>query len=478
MNAATFILSVCILSTTVSYATPFLEVVQRTQRMNQNPEARQLARERGLDIVNVTWEDTGRFHNSAVGPNISDMTIQVYVPGENGRPGQAHAMPVIRFPNFTDHTGDISPDAFHLLVGNEKGQPPQRITLTEFLQNPTLYLHDPGSWTGPGRRSLYAPKRDSKVLVSAQACFLPIPQQGSVSFNPVLFNYQSFAKDPAVLTVLVTPQGSSVTVIDNTRDAFESGSSWGQRLFFNQNGERASLTGERESDFHAREPGPRSGEPQTEAAGESGLNMVLVIQIPLRQREPRVRRESMFGAQLLYSQAPMVAESMASDVENAVIQYGEIEGPFTEIDGLPIERDERFPVRVTVQFYKATSNGVVSAGDLDDIQAQIRRVYEEAEFVGSLVTDGDQERVTAYDGPKVQPDDWWEQFWIRHQANTGDTPEEARRKLLQLLGTDFQRLPVTEPYLTRLLDAHEMPEGFVMRPRSRRTLLQLLLPGK
>ena len=48
-----------------------------------------------------------------------------------------------------------------------------------------------------------------------------------------------------------------------------------------------------------------------------------------------------------------------SDVEEAVIGHGEVEGPFTEIDGLEIKRDDKYPIRVTVQFYKATSNGVV-----------------------------------------------------------------------------------------------------------------------
>ena len=75
----------------------------------------------------------------------------------------------------------------------------------------------------------------------------------------------------------------------------------------------------------------------------------------------------------------------ASDVEEAVIGHGKVEGPFTEIDGLEIERDDRYPVRVTVQFYKATSNGVVDAGDLDAIAASIGGVYEHADFVGSLV---------------------------------------------------------------------------------------------
>ena len=37
-------------------------------------------------------------------------------------------------------------------------------------------------------------------------------------------------------------------------------------------------------------------------------------------------------------------------------------GPYTELDGLTIERDPRFPVRVTVQFYQATSNGVRRRG--------------------------------------------------------------------------------------------------------------------
>ncbi len=36
-----------------------------------------------------------------------------------------------------------------------------------------------------------------------------------------------------------------MTVIDNQRDAFGAGATWGQRLFFNQAGERASLTGNR-----------------------------------------------------------------------------------------------------------------------------------------------------------------------------------------------------------------------------------------
>jgi hypothetical protein len=65
------------------------------------------------------------------------------------------------------------------------------------------------------------------VLVSAQAAFLPIPKEGEAEFNPVIFNYQSYAGDPAVLTIVATREGTSATIIDNVRDAFPAGFSWG-----------------------------------------------------------------------------------------------------------------------------------------------------------------------------------------------------------------------------------------------------------
>jgi hypothetical protein len=85
-----------------------------------------------------------------------------------------------------------------------------------------------------------------------------------------------------------------------------------------------------------------------------------------------------------------------------------------------------------VQFYKATSNGVVSAGDLEEIATQIKRVYEEADYVGSLVVDGHSERPTEHDGPKVQPSNWWQLFWERFEDNTGLNRWQALKLLHEL----------------------------------------------
>ncbi len=410
----------------------YAQVVQRTQTMVRDRQVQQLAAEFGLRVLDITWEDTARFDNSAVGPNISDMTIQVQYRERDDSELLLSCMPVIRFPNFSDVTGDLSPEEFFLLVGNEKGTPLTKVTLRELLGDLRSYLHDPASWKGD-TTSLLAEHRDRRVLVSAQACFLPIPRDGVAEFNPVLFNYQSSAGNPAVLAILATREGTSMTVIDNTRDGFEAGSSWGQRLFYNRNGERASFTGQRKSDFIAAEAeSAQAAGADAAQSDRDGLNMVLLVQVPLKQKPRNVRGFDEMAADAL-CEAPVIRYA-PSDVEDAVIGHGEVEGPFTEIDGLEIERDDRYPIRVTVQFYKATSNGVVSRQDMVDIAAQILRVYEQTDYVGSLVVDGPTGRATEYDGSHIEPPDWWDEFWERHLANTGQSRQDAMDMLRRLLG--------------------------------------------
>lgn len=427
----------------------YREAVLRTAAMAANSDAQALANRFGLQVLNLTWEDTGRYKGSSVGPNISDMTIQVGLQNPANRKFDVSCMPVIRFPNFADVSCDLDPRDFTVLVGNQIGSPLRRVSLYELLKDPTRYMHNADEWKSR-KKTLLAP-RDSKVLVSAQACFLPVPKSGKATFNPVLFNYQSYRENPAVLTILATREGTSMTIIDNVRDSFGSGAAWGQRLFHNENGMRASLTGERISDFkNNNKPDPRHGSSGHEAT-ESGLNMVLLIQVPLKQKEDRRVADGLMESMPAPSGADQKSSRDSSDVENAVIGHGALEGPFTETDNLSIERDDRFPVRVTVQFYKATSNGVVDEKDLKEIKAQIDRVYAMSDYVGSLVTQGETGRVTEYDGCKIQPLYWWEDFWKRHCANTGQTRDEAIAKLRKLIGHDYMDCRVSELYVRDLL---------------------------
>lgn len=408
-------------------------VITRTAQMVHSEKARALAKQRGLEILDLTWEDTGRFKGSCVGPNISDMTIQV------AHEKAVTCMPVIRYPNFSDKTADISIDDVVLRVGNEKGKKAlSNVTLREYLRDLRKHLSKPGSWKG-SETSLLAP-REKEVLVSAQACFLPVPKSGKAEFNPVLFNYQSYAGAPAVLAIVATREGTSATVIDNQRDGFGAGAAWGQRLFFNLDGERASFTGTRMQEFVAAGGDATDRVESIDDAKSKGLSCVMLIQVPLVQPQVARRSGAVACPPMMSAAAGMdrcAAAEQECDVDEAVIGHGDVEGPFTEIDGLAIKRDARFPIRVTVQFYKATSNGVVTAAEIEAISEQIEAVYRDAKAVGSLVTEPDKGRSTEWDDEgngKKQPADWWQRFWESQEAATGKSRAELVRQLEVLLG--------------------------------------------
>jgi hypothetical protein len=395
-------------------AAQYQRTVDKVVGMVSDSDVTSKAARRKLSVVNVTWEDTGRAQGSSLGPNISDLTLQVRRKDPSGRFVQA-LMPVIRPPNFVDRTGDVPADKFFVRVGNERGGSLRSVALTDLLKNLKEYASAPASILGSG--NLMAP-RDSHFLVSAQAVFLPIPKSGKAEFNPVLFNYQSAPGSPAVLSILVTREGTSVSVIENKPED-RAGTAWGQEIYFNNKGQRAAFTAERKSDVEARIAA--QGGPKTEAdrsALAKGADVLFLIQVPLIH-EQRGRLGGALpppapAATMAPGAAPKPAMKSApragaaaetSDVEQAVLGHGPNLGPYNEGHGLRLVRDPKFPIRVTVQFYKATSNGVASETDLDSIARSIGSVYEHADFVGSLVMpEGDPRRPTAWQ--KV-PHEWF-----------------------------------------------------------------------
>ncbi|MEZ4224344.1 MAG: hypothetical protein R3B13_25570 [Polyangiaceae bacterium] len=371
------------------------------------------AKRRGLDVLNVMWEDTGRSQGSSLGPNISDLTLQVRYRPTGAEQERTALMPVIRFPNFSDRTGDVKANKFFIRVGNHRKKDSlETVALTDVLKNLRKYAARP--WSIKGSGNMLA-KRDTHFLVSAQAVFLPIPKKGKAEFNPVLFNYQSAPGSPAVLAILVTRQGTSMTVVEN-RPEESVVNGVGQELYFNNEGQRAAFTAERKSDVKRRiaaQGGPKSGDDKSALA--RGADALFLIQVPLKHKN-RGFLGGLGGAvdadmeMAAGSAAPAPAMKSAesrprSDVEQAVLGHGKNRGPFEEGAGLELVRDDRFPIRITVQFYKATSNGVVDDKDLDGIARSIGGVYEHADFVGSLVIPaGDPRRPTEWQ--KI-PGEWF-----------------------------------------------------------------------
>ena len=383
----------------------FREVIDAVVDMPFDVDLTNQAARYGLDVLNVTWEDTGRSVGSSVGPNISDLTLQVREPLGRGNV-QTHLLPVIRYPNFSDTTADVRMDDLWIKVGNQhRRSTVTSVPLREVLANIRSFVSLPADVIGDNDLTA---RRDTHALVSAQHVFLPLPREGKAEFTPVIYNYQSSLSNPAVLVLLATREGTSMTVVENW-SGDQSYQQWGQQLFFNDHGQETTFTGERRSAVKARVESGRSRKGDAGAL-DAGSDMVMVIQVPLVHRqytEPYPESEE-------YSPAPSVAgaandaaasapasaskaKRAASDVEVAVIGHGDKLGPVREFNGNRLERDDRFPIRVTVQFYRATSNGVVSGNDLADVKRDIDRVYANGDFVGSLVVPrNDRPRPTAW----------------------------------------------------------------------------------
>jgi hypothetical protein len=410
----------------------YTRVVERVAAMVADDDLAMRVARRGLSLVNVTWEDTGRAWGSALGPNITDFTLQVrhsfddpgtiepwFADHDLGPPTrwESTLMPVLRPPNFADVTGDVPSDRFFVRVGNGRGNALTTVPLLELIRN----LGWGSSSPELQHVDLSAP-RDTHFLVSAQALFLPIPRLATSEFNPVLFNYQSAPGSPAVLAILATREGTSLSVIENRPE--DLGAHWGQELYFNDAGKRAYFTAGRRSDVVARiaaRGGPRD-EAERSMLGR-GADVMALIQVPLRHDDrgflgglPSYANGDTYGYQ--FSDDPLSAGGFGPNdstirvrpgrseaLERAVLGHGAVLGPFVESHGTKLVRDDRFPVRITVQFYKATSTGDVSDSDLDAISRSIASAYAHADYVGSLVVPADDaRRPTAW---QHVPDEWF-----------------------------------------------------------------------
>ena len=61
---------------TPAQAAAYRAAVERTAAMVSDSRAQALAGRLGLNILNLTWEDTGRYKGSSVGPNISGFSYR------------------------------------------------------------------------------------------------------------------------------------------------------------------------------------------------------------------------------------------------------------------------------------------------------------------------------------------------------------------------------------------------------------------
>ncbi len=135
----------------------YARVTDRVANMVSDSDLVRRVQQRRLALVNVTWGDPGRAQGSSLGPNISDLTLQVRRRDEAGQ-FQSAIMPVIRPPNFADRTGDVPSDRFFIRVGNEQGAGLRGVPLTDVLRNLKSFASRPDTITSISWRSSFCKK--------------------------------------------------------------------------------------------------------------------------------------------------------------------------------------------------------------------------------------------------------------------------------------------------------------------------------
>ncbi|CAH6419272.1 Hypothetical protein HVR_LOCUS473, partial [uncultured virus] len=330
----------------------------------------------------VKWQDNARSKGSVWGPVISDVTLDV----------DGQSFPIIGPNNFEDPTFDMPIGRFSVNVGNEKaGEQLRRISFKEYLEN--LSQHISANVKGP----MFLP-RDEKILTSAQSCVLPL-RDGKVSFNVRIHNYQYDDNDPAVLTVVMSPHGTSAQLLTEYK----------QKIFFNKCGQKAPYVGERLTDVRVA-AGKSTEGPMTQEEKEN--NVLFVAQIPLKQKERPFRSgmmleccaasagsmpKSMMAGSMPKSMMAMPVMAGSRGMDHAQLSIGDSVGPWTGTSSkYTLERDARYPIRITVQYYRVTDTDTIPDDVTEEISRQILKLYEEAPTSekGSLVTNSPCGRLT------------------------------------------------------------------------------------
>jgi hypothetical protein len=387
-----------------------------------------------LDMVNVSWNDAGRAKNSSVGMQIADVQLVALTQSEDGQ-YQTFPQPVVRPGNFKDITTDIDLEKVMIPVGNAWGAPLFAVPLKLILQNPSAFL----SWN-ERIGSLLSP-RDSKVLVAAQASLMPVPAGGGQAhFVPTIRNYSSTPDHPATLVILVSNNGTSITVNNNRREDQVGRDSRGQLLYHNEKGTRHPFLLEAKSAVEQTAKGRKRLEDLAKSgqaiANQNDVNQVLMIQIPLKVPRNTYRGgyalESLGLESFGPSSSGMRRRSMtrSASLDTGVVGVSKVElGKFEELYGNEtLERDSDFPIRIDVIRYFAASSTDIDVDLLKNIPEQLEGIYSQGDNIGSLVTGSDVQRVTRNYRPWNT--NWWPALVQYLPRNWKTNPERFFEKEL------------------------------------------------
>jgi hypothetical protein len=353
---------------------------RRTTNLVQQPDFMQIVSEQKFFPVKISWEDIGRYQNSAWGDRISDVGIWVRL--VESEPSSAKlALSVRRDSNFRDKVLVVPADRIkiHRTIGGrtEERTLPQRL----------------------GELGLSSPNRDRNVILSNQFAIVPVPAR-------TMRGAWADGHPPrAAFTFSIFPYGSTNYVITDVIEGSSEavvGPGNHQLLFSNVNGQKAPFTASRAAD----RPDLLKMESDLKAAGmDVDVQRYYLIQVPLRRDARGIQLSNMgappfermmpvpapyagmpagMAAAGATKQAPVpsAAERQAG-LDKVAIGHGEVEGPYFGGAGYRGARADE-PIRVTVVYF-VTPIGAVTRADMANFAKAFAAWDGQAIWGGSFV---------------------------------------------------------------------------------------------
>ena len=347
-------------------------------------------------------------------------------------------MPMIRKPNFADVSYDVDINKYKVPVDGKI------ISLKEYIKNI-------GTYTGNNNIGKLLLDRDEKILTQVQSCILPCKEKENTEFCVNIYNYQSRKDNPCVLTILVSKNGTSTSIIENNTD-----------LYFNNNGDSHYFKVERLGDVRFNNGSASTNkavEYYKEMTGNENLeNCLMIFQIPLVNKQPNKRmftlgcnssddfNDSNFFSDpnncvlesnctnkpnitrtIYFSGAKSKSCGSTINKSNSLNKYtdntlgmdmgnislGSKVGTYKGTNNLTLERDIKYPIRCTYQYYRVSDTDNINNEVVKDIIKQLDAIKNLASSEGSLVVE-DSERITESSHSKDEPTKY-------HSYNWGNT---------------------------------------------------------
>lgn len=317
-------------------------LIKNLSELTDDVSTQDRAQKYGLTIQNVSWEDIARLSDK---PNTSNMALRV----------KNYNMPIIRISdNYEDKTCEIPIENFSVIIGNEtKNVHLRKIKFKDFLVNIQEYTQN--NYV----RRMFT-KRDTTILTSVQTCILP----ASIEFNVQINKYRD-AIEPKVLVIVASNNGTSCQILTEPH----------QKLYFNEAGMATN--------FISRSLNLRAENPWIDQR-----NVMLIFQIPIRELQ-------MIHACSIGSNNNNNNNNRNDRVKDTDISQ-ENTNIFKGIGKYKIIRDDKYPIRCTVQFYKVTNTSYIPESEFSRISDQMNAVYKNHDIYGSVINqnkkDNDRKR--------------------------------------------------------------------------------------